>query len=352
MDDIIIPNIYKFSNYKFSDIYSKLPLLKTIEFHFHDNKYDIIINNEKYNNNDNSINFNKRTSLLTFYKLFKEFNYNIRINILFYIKTNCNNLLSYIHYSDGSNYDNYDLFDGFIGSLDYKSEIVFFNKKIKFDKISDKYVKIYLYYIKKSISNIYITNYTSNDRIYYMTNSKIDLSYFIINGINLNKTNLNCDNTIINIKLLNIESLTDKSLKYKPSKYQSPINQFNLVCICNILYDLFDDMILIFTPIKIIDNNNLNEINIFNTCNNCNYCNYCNIFNTLNKKNMKYYSKFTLNYITNYKKIQNNLSLLIDYEPTFIIDVDNLLLILKNNYGINLEIKYINMIELIINEIA
>lgn len=334
-------------NISIPDIYSKsykkeIPLLKTIEIFFHTkDEYDIIINDEKCNylKNKNT----EKNIIINFSDIEKHYRTHMsKIIPIFNVKTNCNILL-YHEINIGMDIEYYHLFDGYTNQLKYgaffsdeytlykytntlykytNNLCTKYNKTNEFyESVHNKYVKLYFYYYDNNIFNQFYNDYCSLEYIEYGYKYNrndtyyVDfLKYFTIDGFILNNDidyiNDKIDNSIINIKLL----------------YNGK-NTLDIVCVMNIL-ETGKTFMLIFTPIKIIDNNNYCQINIFdNTCNEC-------VFNK-HKQLDKYYSKLLFMCKKHYTNLEKKIiSLFEEDEIYYIIDHDNLLLILKEKYNL------------------
>jgi hypothetical protein len=308
--NITIPDIYSKSNN------TEIPLLKTIELYFHTkDDYDIIINDEKYNHLKNT----KKYIIICFSDIQKYYRISTsKIIPIIHVKTNCNNLLRYEN-CIGINTEYYNLFDGRTILFDGCNNNIYFNK---YDKLygsnHDKYVKLHFYYYDNNVFNkLFVDYYYLLENITYgfknisKGNNYVDfLKYFTIGGFILNNDIIDqIDNSIININLLHNEK-----------------NRLDIKCIMNIL-ETGNTFMLIFTPIKIIDNINYCEIKIFdNTCNECEFNKHKNL--------NKYYSKFVFMCKKHYNNLEKKIISLFDDENYYYIDHDNLFLILKEKYNI------------------
>lgn len=306
-----IPDIYSKSNNK------EKPLLKTLEIYFHTkDNYDIIINDEKYNHLKNT----KKNNIINVSDIKEYFRICLpKITPIFHVRTNCNNLLC-DEIDIGMDKEYYNLFDGYTNLLLEYSKIIF-NRNNKYNKlcesVNNKYVKLYFYYYDNKRFNKFIIDYYTLEYVYYgfkyirNEHHYVDfLKYFTIDGFILNNDiNEQIDNSIINIKLLHNEK-----------------NTLDIVCIMNIL-EINETYMLIFTPIKIIDNINYCEIKIFdNTCNECEF--------NKNKNLKRYYSKFLFMCKKHYDNLEKKIISLFEDENQYMIDHDNLFLILKEKYNI------------------
>lgn len=315
---ISIPDIYSKSNK------TEKPLLKTLEIYFHTkDDYDIIINDEKCNYLKNT----KKYIIIYFSDIKKYYRtFMPKITPIFHVKTNCNNLVCSI-IDFGIDTEDYILFDGYTNLLDVYSKIAFTKSDELYKSIHNKYVKLHFYYYCNNIFNKFYVDYNSLGLGYICYGSKdygskyIEmekyskyfvnfLKYFTIDGFIFNNNTIDqIDNSIINIKLLNNKK-----------------NILDITCIMNIL-ETGKTFMLIFTPIKIIDNINYCEIKIFdNTCNECEF--------NKNKNLNKYYSKFLFMCKKHYKNLEKKIISLFDDCSNYVIDYDNLFLILKEKYNI------------------
>jgi hypothetical protein len=313
--NISIPDIYSKSNK------TEIPLLKTIELYFHTkDEYDIIINDEKYNHLKNT----KKNIIINFSDIQKYYRISTskimsKITPIFHVKTNCNNLLWYeFDIGIGLNTEYYKLFDGFTNLLEGYIDIIFNKNNKLYGSIHNKYVKLYFYYYDNNVYNKFCVDYYSLKNISYgfkfisKKNYFVNfLKYFTINGFILNNDIIDkIDNSIIYIKLLHNKK-----------------NKLDIACIINII-ETDKTFMLIFTPIKIIDNINYCEIKIFdNKCNECEFNKHKNL--------NKYYSKFLFMCKKHYDNLEKKIiSLFEDVDDNYKIDGDNLLLILKEKYNI------------------
>ena len=306
--NISIPDIYSKSNK------TEKPLLKTLEIYFHTkDDYDIIINDEKCNYLKNT----KKNIIIYFSDIQKYYRISTsKITSKFHVKTNCNNLV-YNKIDIGIYTEYYNLFDGYTNLLHEFSKVVFTKYNELYESIHNKYVKLHFYYYNNNVFNKFIVNYYSLDYIYYGYKHIIRekyyvdfLKYFIISGFIINNDIIDqIDNSIINIKLLN-----------------NGKNTLDITCIMNIL-ETGKTFMLIFTPITIIDNINYCEIKIFdNTCNECEF--------NKNKNLNKYYSKFLFMCKKHYNNLEKKITSLFGDNNHYMIDHDNLFLILKEKYNI------------------
>jgi len=312
-DKLVIPNIYDIQINKF-------PLLEKLEIYFRNtDDYDIIINDELSNYLIKENTKNNRTILQT-PVLKKYFRTIIKHNPVYYIQTNCNNAINFV---DGNNFDDpevYNLFDGYTNTFKQNSYIEFGKHKL-----CNKYIRFYFYHFNYYFNDsypLYEKDYLTFGQKYKQNNLEdyIDIiKYFIFNAENKSeypKYEYNTEN-IIKLKILDNDEF----------------NKFDLICSINILENIYNNLTIVITPIKIIDNSNYYEIKFFdNTCNEC-------YFNKL-KQFKKYHSKSILICDKHYNLKINNLNSIFDYDIEYHIDIDDMCKQLDIEYNIIVKKKH------------
>jgi len=329
MEVTYFDDIYK----NIPDIYTNIdidkPILKKIEIKLNNfYNYDIIINdNNKYNNIpiiDNVL-FRFNSELFNCELLYKK-------KRMIYCKTNCN----FLFYIDHILFqDNSPIFDEHTNTilLNDLLTIRHINNSDCIDNNKDKYLLLYFYYTGYKF--IYRELFSLNNKISYATFSKIfDVDYIFCKYIvischsmvNIKHNYEQCDNSIIYLDIIIYNNILEDTNN----------KNLSLMCVVNISYDFYGFLIIIITPIKIIDKNTFYEIEIFNgECSKCSKCSKYNI------NNFKYYSKFPFICTEHYKNlVKKMLHLFFNYTNSrrLYISVSNIISNL-NKFNIDVDIN-------------
>jgi hypothetical protein len=291
--------------------------LLSIKINFKTEKdYDIFINDEKH-----SKRYHNCILLLT--DIYRK--YKIKKTDIFHVKTNCNYALSL---NNNLDYDviAYNLFDDYINSIDNCCILEFSKKKIKLQSV---YLHIYFYKIRIDYfidctfneledKNIYIGRKQSQNFNYEISYYIDFIKYILINTSTKFKSEYNfVDNKIITFQL------------YEYNTLKIP---FDIICSINILETYDNNISLIITPIKIIDNSTQYIINIYN-----NSCENCKLKNK--NFNIKYYSKSILICDKHNKQLENNIIDIFKINIDYYITKDNIITILNREFNLSIDNK-------------
>lgn len=261
MDLINLVNIYNLDNFNY--VYNDKIILSSMKIHFTSNEiYEIIINEKKYDSN--YFQNKKNNSIISFNILFQKLNI-IDTSYIFYVETNCNNCIRI--FSDYEYEDTYyNLFDGFANILNKNYELDIYNDI----SLKNNYIHIYFY---KRINNcsIEIDGFTYKNSKNYRNYRKYFFDIYTENNIIKRIEFIRFFIFYVDTKYNIYEKYLNNIYTLKLNIYNNNNNPFDLLCIVNFLKNRDDTLMILFSPIKIIDNSNNYEINFYNkSCKKCN----------------------------------------------------------------------------------
>ena len=332
-------NIYDCAN--IYNIYDEniLNILESIKINFRTEiDYDIFINNKKYLHEKNN------NYILLLSDICSKFGFTNIHNYIYYVKTNCNfglTLCTQIDEIDDISDYIYKLFNEYTNIITNTYFSIKFSKKIKI-----KSVYLHLFFYKNNrydfpVDSIsYSNKYLNNICICRIYNSKHNGVYYT----DFTKYILINSPTKFIDKYMDIDNMKIRIHLYNNNK--SIINLFDIICCINILETYDNKILLILTPIKIIDNSTQTIINIYNKS-----CTKCKIKYNSNNLLNKFYSNSILRCIKHDREFENKISYIFQNTDNtdntdnidYLINQNNIKNILYKECNILFDIKTIYM---------
>jgi hypothetical protein len=318
-----ICDIYDLDN--FNNSYDYKENLKIIEIYGKNKSYDIFINKNK-------INFNKSLSgyeVLSFEYIFKNILKTNKYTYTFMLNTNTNNSF-YLNNTIGYEYQIFNNLSLCMNLYNYR---LYHHNNYN---INDYYIIIKFYNVFNNIYNSdYLTFYNYGDYILYNTKYNrhqgygLDYVKYLVFNKYINNTNNNDIFEIVHTKLNN--NLINIQLNSPKNTNMICTSIINILPVTDILY------IIIITPLKITDYNNIQSLFLFNKNNNKNNNKICK--KCKNNKNIPYYSKNIYLCDKHIRKIQCKLENFLE-EDLYNIKISEIIKNINYTYNTNINLEY------------